>query len=138
MAWLGRGDTYLDDFNDLQRSFIDLLFLPGELNRTYDFVARLSPYDEDFWKELGHPKPSLRLYQSYSKFFDRSWFLRVWVLQEFANTGRPNQFTFRCGRRTWNWSVFTFMVSILNSPGWHSFFNAPDSGTALIVTTPPR
>ncbi|KAM0514856.1 hypothetical protein ACHAPE_006532 [Trichoderma viride] len=87
LFYLGESNPYID-------AFMDTLNMMGKLNLSYP--SRKWSSDDDRWKVvwtsavqavLGNPSPLqiATLQQGYRDLLGRSWFRRVWILQEAAN-----------------------------------------------------
>ena len=88
IAWLGTAGDAARDIAELLAAFSNMS------PKTFDALAKgrlkLSLFDfenEDILEKHGLPRVPIDKWRSLVSFFDRAWFSRLWVIQEFALAG---------------------------------------------------
>ena len=102
IVWLGPEDTFT-------RPALQIIFKMQGISQLQARACRTMS-DEDSCKALGLPPITSSTWWSVFAFFHRSWFRRVWVIQELAFAP---QIQVQCGLLTFSWGILSKAASIL-------------------------
>jgi hypothetical protein len=108
-VWLGNSLAKTERALSLIQSLSEI---PEE---KYEKMMHLIPQPKDTYKKLGLETVSPRDWQIILSFLDRPWFLRVWVLQEYALARFK---TVLCGQYRIAWLPLYFVSRMLLTTKW--------------------
>ncbi|KAH8771517.1 heterokaryon incompatibility protein-domain-containing protein, partial [Hyaloscypha finlandica] len=102
IIWLGPEDNFT-------RPALQIIFKMQEIEQLQARACRLMT-DEDGCKALGLPPITSSIWWSVFAFLHRSWFRRVWVMQELAFAP---QIQMQCGLLTFPWAALSKAAGVL-------------------------
>ena len=100
------------------------------LDEMRDFLARAAPdgdltdfcyedpYSSAVMQLFRNGLPAAELWRAFAVFYQRAWFGRTWVLQEFALSTNVK---FACGDHQYTWGHIGGLVELLGFPSWARF-----------------
>jgi hypothetical protein len=117
MVWLGPATPQSDMGVDMVQTLLRAKETQGKFGDTPDFLISM---DHGHRKRLGLSIQGSEVYEFYTSLFQRSWFERIWIVQEVAVS---RHCFLLCGSKGCDWSDFN---------------DALDYATELGIMLPPR
>ncbi|EPE25378.1 hypothetical protein GLAREA_01290 [Glarea lozoyensis ATCC 20868] len=115
IVWLERHDVHASAALQIQNDF------KFALDLDYQTRCRHNPNEAIFWQTIAIQEPHDFMWNSWLKFFSRSWHSRLWTLQETSLAGSVEQVL--CGELRFEWrclrdlSLYYFAL-----PEWMRYF----------------
>jgi hypothetical protein len=81
--------------------------------------------DANFFTSIGKPQPSMQQWLLIQELFMRSWFRRIWTVQETTNASGPDgTILMLCGDQVFQWEDFFIFTSFVMTQGWFIALNS--------------
>ena len=114
LVWLGREDEHARRALKLHESLGSVLEYFWHDDHVDDWS--LYPFNSpEFYDKFGIEQPLFESWRSYSKFYQRTWFERTWIIQEIT---LARKVTTMCGAMTWDWRLMNSFATFMRISHW--------------------